>query len=203
MAPSQKRKRKPLPKRLCPCCRAILSEKTIERHASGSHVPTRINVTLAAAAAAPSQKHADLKLSSMGDISGSSSDEESDICDVESSGMDIGHETTTGYHVQVGLDTRVDEDPQYVDPPHFEEPEHDLELEEIVHNTWSGRRATVEDYESDDEEDDIEGNEFVPEPDPDIETEGMGERYGLEMDDLVDEDFQRIIYEFCAFFPSF
>ena len=61
----------------------------------------------------------------------------------------------------------------------------------------------MEDYESDDEEDDIEGNEFVSEPDPDIEREGMGERYGLEMDDLVDEDFQRIIYEFCAFFPSF
>ena len=45
MPASRKRKRKALLKRECPCCSAILSEKTIERHLGGKHLPTRIQVT--------------------------------------------------------------------------------------------------------------------------------------------------------------
>jgi hypothetical protein len=98
MAPSRKRKRKPPPKRPCPCCGSIVSEKTIERHAlgthdlyfprrlliehvSGTHVPTRINVTIASAA----QKRANFELSkdAFSDISGDSSDLDSQDLDTD------------------------------------------------------------------------------------------------------------------------
>ena len=183
MAPSNKRKRKPLPKRACPCCGSILSEKTIEHHAAGTHVPTRINVTLVGAA----QKH-ELSSDILADLSGDSSD-----IDIESSGLDFGSEKSPAPASPAAIFFAADEDRLDV-----VEPEIDHELEEIVENTWSGRRATVEDYESDDEEEDYEGNNDASEPDSEREWEQMGVRNGLEMDDLVDEDFQRIVAEFGA-----
>ena len=187
MAASRKRKRKPLPKRPCPCCGSILSEKTIERHASGTHVPTRIFVKLAGA----SQKHADVELSSeiVGDLSQDSSD-------VEYSLQVNDAEKFPKRSSDQGLLIDEDGHPEEEEAHGFD----DHDLEEIVQNMWSGRQATVEDYESDDEEEDFDGSDNASEPDSDLESEQMGFRDGLWMDDLVDEDFQRVIAEFGVFF---
>ena len=192
MAPSRKRKRKPLPKRPCPCCGSILSEKTIEHHATGSHVPTRIFVTLTAA----SQKQADVELSSdiVGDLLSRDSSE------VEYSLQENDPENSSERSFDRNLVINEDPLPPEEGAHGFYNPKLDLNLEEIVQNTWSGRRATVEDYESDDEEEEFDGNDNASEPDSDLESERMGFCDGLGMDDLVDEDFQRIIAEFGVFF---
>ena len=191
MAPSQKRKRKPLPKRPCPCCGSILSEKTIERHASGTHVPTRINVTIAAAA----QKRANFELSKdvFSDLSGDSSD-----LDSQDLNTDPVHFHEPGVAMPDDEDRyAVDEDPLGFDGIDVEA----RRLEDIIQNTWS-HRSRVDDYDSDDSESededeecrDFEGNANASDEDSDIEGEGM--RNGLGMNDLVEEDLQRIIAEF-------
>ena len=80
-------------------------------------------------------------------------------------------------------------------------------LEEIIQNTWS-RRARVDDYDSDDESDeedddenDLEGNTNLNASDADSDIEWEGKWNGLGMNDLVDEDLQRLIAEFSALFP--
>jgi len=85
MAPSHKRKRKALPKCPCPCCSAVLSEKTIERHLEGTYLPTHIKV--ACAAAAPHKRPCSEKTH----ISTSSSDLSSDL---SSDSSDISSDST-------------------------------------------------------------------------------------------------------------
>jgi hypothetical protein len=180
MAP--KRKRKPLPKRPCPCCGSILSEKIILRHASGTHVPTRITVTLASASQA-AHNHADLESSRS---EASSSDE-------------IADDLTGDFNEEQNLDAQPSE---YLDA----DPQPSGGHENILWNSWSGRRSRVDKYESDDEENDYEENNPPPIEDPesnsDIDSGGdseeMGTHHGLGMDDLIDEDLQRILAEFSA-----
>jgi hypothetical protein len=195
MAPSsQKRKRKPLPKRPCPCCGSLLSEKTIERHASGTHVPTRINVTLAAAAKKRAKVDHSSDVFGFGDLYDDSSA-------IESSDLEQSVETASGMDHTPDDEAwnAADEDHGFVEP--------DVEggrLEEIVRDTWSRCRSRLDDYESDDvdEEEGFEGNADASDPDSDIELEGVGECNGLGMNDLVEEDIQRIIAEFSALFPA-
>ena len=191
MAP--KRKRRQDPKRACPCCGSLLSEKTIARHALGTHVPTRINVTLATAAAARKRAKYDSSsdnglisdLDSEPEIHGSQlSDDQGPINDPDGD-----------YPTCVG----DDEHPTFVKGE-------ESGLKKIIHDTWSGTRSRVDEYESDEEDQDFEENSShsMADPDSDMESDfegdGMGFRNGLAMEDLVDEDLQRIIAEFCELF---
>lgn len=183
MANSKKRKHKPLPKHPCPCCGAILSEKTIERHLTGTHLPTRIKVTHASAAA---------YLDSVDDLSG---DLSSILGNDSDDSKDFGGSDIEATHGAIVLD--IDELPTVNDP--------DPSTVDIVQDTWSGCHAQVNDYlDSDTEDEDFEDNQphqtdmSDEESDFNFQEEGMGMRNGLGTDDLIDEDFQRIIAEFCA-----
>jgi hypothetical protein len=202
VAPSQKRKRKPLPKRPCPCCGSLLTEKTIERHASGTHVPTRINVTLAFAAAAQKQTKFLNNLSGDSSANGLDSDLESTLAhksDLES----VDPDPTTN---------AADADHHTFDDNHtFDDKSHAKteNVEKIVQSTWLRCRSRDDEYESeveDTEESEEDGsrpktNAVATDSDIDSEYEGEGMRIrnGLGMDDLIDEDLQRIIAEFSAF----
>ena len=213
-----KRKRKPLPKRACPCCSALLSEKTIERHLGGRHVPNRIQVTRAAASSHP---HSLNPTDSIGDLS---SDVASDVSDVSSdvSSVSSDHSQDKSSAVEIKRvtvvppfndinppfnninppfndpETNLDGDLANIDPP-FNDPDTtsnlDADLAEIIQNTWSRRR--VDNYDEDTEDGSLIDDE---EHDSDLEFElGSDEtemRNGLGLDDLVNEDFQRIISEF-------
>jgi hypothetical protein len=203
MAPSQKRKRKSLPKRPCPCCGAVLSEKTIDRHVSGTHLPTCIKVTHASAAQKRAKFSGNLSNDFLGDLSGDSSGNDLGDSDLDSepdfteTGSDpVGVELVPALH-----SPRINE--HTVDPTWFENDENDAEskeLREILETTWSGCRSRVDEYaESDAEDEDFEEDEDSdPDPDPDFEWEEAGKRNGLGMDELIDEDLQRIIAEFGA-----
>jgi hypothetical protein len=71
-----------------------------------------------------------------------------------------------------------------------------------LENTWAGCRARVDEYQSDVEEEDSDDN--VADADSDTESEfeweGTRTRNGLGIDDLVEEDLQRIISEFSKVF---
>ena len=142
MLPSQKRKRKLQPKRPCPCCSATLSEKTIERHVSGTHIPTRIKVTRAEAA----QKHARFSGNSSRNLLGNLSGEDELECldsDLQSD-LKSTHSDAMPEEGQSGLDLHEllpDSDPvqpNTVDTAQMTRgSDADLEdLEETVRNTW-------------------------------------------------------------------
>jgi hypothetical protein len=204
MAPSQKRKRKPIPKRPCPCCGSLLSEKTIERHASGTHVPTRITVTLA------SQKQANLKvpLPCDGDILG---DLSSDWGGSDSVVADDLHVIAGELHAEDGRLAADDGDEGLAAEDGGLAAEDDtaggddaagggLGVEEILRNTW---RTRVGEFDSDVEDEDFEEkntSDLESETDSDWEGRDPGICNGLGMDDLVDEDLQRILAEFSASF---
>jgi hypothetical protein len=74
------------------------------------------------------------------------------------------------------------------------------DLAQIVQETWFSNCSQENFYDSDDEdESDIDTGNIV-DPDSDLESgfEGKETHNGLEMEDLVDEDIQRIIAEFGA-----
>ena len=169
MAPSRKQKRKPLPKRPCPCCGSILSEKTIERHASGTHVPTRINVTLATAAR--KRTNIDIFSDPIDNISGSSSDS-------------TEHDTP--------------DSPELNSPvPELYSPVPELKLDPQQH------RLPSVDWNPAYEEEEVGSDDGQSRLLDDIEDSGSdwgGEEFfnGLGREDLIEEDFQRVIAEFCA-----
>ena len=174
MAPSQKQKRKPLPKRPCPCCRSLLSEKTIEHHASRTHIPTCINVTLAAAGWEQPKFFSDIS----GDLSGDSSENNPKI------------ESSIAPHP-----TNADDDHALVKDS--DSVADAGGLEKII-QTWSGCRSQVDYYKSDTEDKGEALEEDARDSDVDSEFEREGTRIhnGLGMDDLIDEDLQCIIAEF-------
>jgi hypothetical protein len=205
MPPSQKRKRKPLPKRPCPCCGSILSEKTIERHASGTHVPTRINVTLAVAAQdqakfqGKAKFQGNLDVSEDPDLSGDSSDLDSTTHPDPTNADHHGEPELHLHHDDDVGDGEPERGPtNAADHPH----NHDAQIDTIIQKTWSGWRSDTED-----EDEDYEGNGRVLDPDSDEESdfewEEKGQRNRLGIDDLIDEDLQRIIAEFSTLFPRF
>ena len=209
MLPSQKQKRKLHPKRPCPCCGATLLEKTIERHASGNHILTHIKVTHA-------QKRARFSGNSSRDLLGDLSGEDELECldsDLESD-LESTHSDAMPEEGQSGLDLHEplpDIDPAQPNTADTAQmtrgSDADLEdLEETVRNTW--QRARVEDYKSDEEDNDFEDAPRRPQTntgDSDLESEseweGMRIPDGLGTDDFVDEELQRIIAEFgvCSF----
>jgi hypothetical protein len=208
MAPSRKRKRKPPPKRSCPCCSAVLSEKTIQRHLGGTYLPTHIKVTRAAAT--PHKRHHSEKRAvstSSFDLSGDISSDSSNLssAQVESDPRNVNGSEPELEHLEEII-PEADAGTQARSAAGSD----DLELEEIIEQTWSGRRARVDDYESDTESD-TDSEDFNEEganssdsstgsesSDEDLDSESpeIGTRNGLGMDDLVDEDFQRLISEF-------
>jgi hypothetical protein len=206
MAPSRKRKRKPYPKRACPCCQVILSEKTIERHLGGNHVPNRIKVIRAAASShnhgGPPHKTNSLSDPSSDDSSDdpTGSDLSSDLSTVFSDSSDGEDAQTDGLELQGGS----------INPP-FNPPFNDLEnindrsdngmdkpdLAEIIKETWSGRRSEMDNLDSDtDTDDSLPHQNDESDSDSDLDWKEPGMRNGLDIDDLVNEDFQRIIAEF-------
>lgn len=179
MAPSQKRKRKPLPKRPCPCCGSILSEKTIERHASGTHVPTRINVILAVAALEQANLSSDVSAS--GDPSRHSSGNAPDLDDAWDRESDPDPMTRNP------ADHPHESDPDAMNPtdhPHDAcdddgEPRSNTEieargiaLEKFIQKTWSG-------WQSDTEDEDYEENRRNLDSDLDDESDFEWEGEGL------------------------
>ena len=74
------------------------------------------------------------------------------------------------------------------------------DFEEMIQDTWSGCRARVNDYESDTESEDFNkdaaSRDSVSDVDSEFDSPEMGTRNGLEIDDLVDENFQCLIAEF-------
>ena len=210
MAPSNKRKRKPLPKRPCPCCGSILSEKTIERHSSGTHVPTRINVTLAAAA----RKYPNhVLVDYLSDASTDSTDlgfSVSDLDDNPHPGPAVARNHAPGpnpeaaehaYELEPAVDLNTaDEDDR--DHTRVEEGRFNAKM---LQDSWPARRSHVD---SDAEEDFfLEGKDDSGDSDSDLDfgsdCEGEGIRNGLAIDDLVEEDLQRLIAEFSAPFFFF
>ena len=215
MAPSHKRKRKALPKRPCPCCSAVLSEKTIERHLEGTYLPTHIKV--ARAAAAPHKRPRSEKTHISTSSSDLSSDLSSDSSDISSDSTvdDFGPSgRSEAGEVELELETvnnaQTGSDPRNVNGTwagsdagaRAGSAAGSDNLEEIIQDTWSRRRARVDDYESDTESEDFnedaDSRDSGSDVDSEFESPEMGTRNGLEMDDLVDEDFQRLIAEFGA-----
>jgi hypothetical protein len=190
----QKRKRKPLPKRPCPCCGSVLSEKTINRHASGTHVPTRITVTLASSGPQNHEDH---------DFSGSEDSDDHPVDTPRSRPSDAFDPTA------------LDPDALDLDPLAWTEESQSDEkgegLPSIIQETWSGCRSRVDEYQSDADEDDFDENGSQPMSDTDTDTfpesefewEASRMCNGLGMNDLIDEDLQHIISEFCELFISF
>ena len=73
-----------------------------------------------------------------------------------------------------------------------------------IQDTWSGRWSVIVDYKTDSEPDDFdEGGNFDERGKTDSYSEfhwkETGMRNGLEIDELVNEDFQRIIANFGKF----
>jgi hypothetical protein len=184
-----------------------LSQKTIERHSSGTHVPTRINVTLAATA----RKRPNI------DPENYLSDDSTDSTDLAFSLSDLDDKPNP----EAALARNPAQ--EYPPEPH---PEHALELEPAVdwntadeledayegrfdaetllldnmlRDSWSTCRSQVD---SDDEEENFEGKDDSGDSDSDLDLgcdwEGDGIRNGLAMDELVEEDLQRLIAEFSA-----
>lgn len=218
MPASRKRKRKALLKRECPCCSAILSEKTIERHLGGKHLPTRIQVTHSQAYSSSHKRRRPQSLSA----SDSGNDLSTDISSGSSISSDIkftlSHHPTHSHHPDiepepVGSDSRSQAgtdkhlfDSHVISPAGTDTEEDNVP--KIVKDTWSGRRSHVEDYHSDSEDDDFNKHTFpqqgkpthsASESDSEFEWNETGMRNGLEMEDLVNEDFERIIAQFGAF----
>ena len=200
MAPSRKRKRKPLPKRPCPCCGSILSEKTIERHASGTHVPTRINVTLATAAR--KRTNIDIFSDPIDNISGSSSDStERDTPDSPELNSPVPELYSPVPELKLDPQQHrlpsVDWNPAYEEEDVGSDDGQSRLLDDILKRSWSACRPQVDRYDSDSEEDG-DGSESY-----DMEDSGSdwgGEEFfnGLGREDLIEEDFQRVIAKFCA-----
>ena len=178
-----KRKCEPLPKCACPCCGAILCEKTIERHLTGTHLPTHIKVTHAAA-------HLDSVDNLSGDVSSDDSDDSRD-----SRGLDI--ESSDANVLDIDVLSTVNEPDNEPDAPHINITvnESDAPCVNITQDTWSGCRAQVNDYidsntEDKDYEDDQPHQTDPSEEDFDFDfEEEMGTHNGLGTDDLIDEDF--------------
>ena len=75
-----------------------------------------------------------------------------------------------------------------------EDPEDNLA--QIVWDTWSGRHFSINKHQSDSEMEEVnEGSDS----DLEFEWKEMGNGNGLEMDEFVNEDFERIIAQFGAF----
>ena len=135
---SRKRKCKLHPKHACPCCGAMLSEKTIERHISGTHIPTHIKVMHAEAA----QKHARFSGNSSDDLLGNLSGEDELECldsDLESTHSDaMPEEGQSGLDLHELLPDIDPAQPNTVDTVEMTRgSDADLEdLEETVRNTW-------------------------------------------------------------------
>ena len=183
---AQKRKRKILPKRPCPCCGSILSEKTIERHSSGTHVPTCITVTIASAAATQKRAKTECEPFDSGDKS-----------DLEILDFHQSEDPGTG-----PMDALEQDHTGPSDAVNQVNDAKTGEIKKVIQNTWSGCRSRVEEYESDAEDEDFEDDvpQAMVDSDSDIDSEFEGEvmgiRDGLGIDELVDEDLQRIIAEF-------
>jgi hypothetical protein len=159
-----------------------LSEKTIERHASGTHVPTRINVTLAVAA---SQERARF----LGNLSGDLSGDSSDLDESTTHPDDYEDHHYDGWDGEPGPDP-----PNVADHPHNHN--HDAEaggLEIFIQKTWSGCRSDSED--EDEEDGRVQDSDSLGE-ESEFEWEEKGIRDHLGIDDLIDEDLQRVIAEF-------
>ena len=180
-----KRKCKPLPKRPCPCCGAILSEKTIEQHLSGTHLPTRIKVTHATA-------HLDFVNNLLGDLS-------SDDFDDSRDSRGLGIESSDANVLDINILSTVDEPNNEPDAPHINITvnESDAPCINIIQDTWSGHHAQVNDYiDSDTEDEDYEDDQphqtdsSEEDFDFDFQEEGMGMCNGLGTDDFINEDFQ-------------
>jgi hypothetical protein len=146
MLPSRKRKCKLQPKRACPCCGAALSEITIERHVSGTHIPTRIKVTRAEAAQKRARFSGNLSGDLLGDLLGDLSGEDELECldsDLESD-LESTHSDAMPEEGQSGLDLHEplpDIDPAQPNTADTVQTtrgsDADLEdLEETVRNTW-------------------------------------------------------------------
>jgi len=206
MAPSQKRKRKATLKCPCPCCSAVLSEKTIERHLGGTHLPTRIEVTRTAAS---SHKRWCPEVIS---VSNPSSDLSSDSSDLSSDSSDAESTQTGAFEIRVGM---IELEQPHIEPDTVNDIVNDSQvrsdteedaLEQIVQESWSGHHSRVDDYESDTEAEDfnedsalprqIKGGDSDSDLDSEFEWKDTGMHNGLELDDLIDEDLQRIIAEF-------
>jgi hypothetical protein len=141
-------------------------------------------------------------------------------CDSSANGLESDLESThSGDPISGGPDLDLDSNEAEQQPDAerhacVEDSESDAKaggLERIIQTTWSGCRSQVDEYESDAEDEDYEENTSPPmtnarhadsEIDSEFEWDGMGKRNGLGMDDLVDEDLERIIAEFSAHFSS-
>ena len=214
MAPSHKRKHKALHKRPCPCCSAILSEKTIERHLEGTYLPTHIKV--ARAAAAPhkrccSEKRPITSSSNLSSDLSSDSDDLSSDSSVDDFGQSGGSEAGEAeLELETVNDAQAGSDPGNVNGTcagsgagaQAGSAAGSNDFEEMIQDTWSGCRARVDDYESDTESEDFNedaaSRDSVSDVDSEFDSPEMGTRNGLEIDDLVDEDFQCLIAEFGA-----
>jgi hypothetical protein len=171
-----------------------LSEKTIERHSSGTHVPTRINVTLAAAA----RKRTNIVLVDyLSDASTDSTDLGFSISDLDDKQHSPGPNAEHAFELEPAVDLNTaDEDDR--DHTRVEEGQFNAKM---LQDSWPACRSHVD---SDAEEDVLEGKDDSGDSDSDLDLgsdwEGEGIRNGLAMDDLVEEDLQRLIAEFSASF---
>ena len=140
------RKKKPVLKHHCPCCGEYLTKKTIDRHLTGKHLPTRIQVTL-------SKQNRD---SSVGNFS-SSNLSSSDVSNLDSDNgevdMDDGEINSNTSDLEFNKDVNFEHDNFEYDAVNMEENfETQHTIAEVISNTWSGRRAEVHEHESDTDE---------------------------------------------------
>jgi hypothetical protein len=156
-----------------------LSTKTINRHAAGKHVPTRITVTLAA-----------LKEGNL-----------------ETSDSDASTDNLSGDFNQFDPPDNDADPPTCIQVEDRQSETNPGGLPEIIQKAWCGSRSRLDEYQSDLEEEDFDDNE-APDGDAEADSEGDSEfdwqengiRNGLGQDDLVDEDLQRVISEFGRLF---
>jgi len=150
MASSQKQKHKALSKRPCPCCSAVLSEKTIERHLGGTYLPTRIKVTRAAASSHKRRCPKPIPVSNpssdlSSDLSSDPSDLSSDSSDAESTNAESRQ--TGAFEIQVG---GIELEQPCIEPDTVNDTVNDSQvisdteeddLEQIAQESWSGHHS--------------------------------------------------------------
>jgi hypothetical protein len=176
----------------------VLSEKTIEQHLGGIYLPTRIKVTRAAAS---HKRQRPERVS----VSNPSSDLSSDSDSGWSGGSGPESIQTEAFEIQVGkieleqpcIEPDTVNQSTVIDNPQIISDAEEGDFEQVVQDTWSGCHSRVDDYESNTEVEDFDKDK---DSDSDVDSEfdwgERGMRNGLEMDDLIDEDFQHIIAEF-------
>ena len=140
----------------CPCCLAILSEKTIDRRLGGKYLPTWIKATHAGASSHNYEHPPYKKVCSSNLPSDAFSDISSNVSSNFYSGSSIHSSTTqtgTFESQTVNIDTIHETHETWARTYSDED-----NLAQLLHDTWSGQHIN---YESDsDDESDTDPNDF-------------------------------------------